>query len=128
MVLGETVQGVVWIIYLAIIVLVVAGLWRVFEKAGEQGWKAIIPIYNLYIELRIAGRPGWWLVLFLIPIVNIAMAIVVSIDLAKAFGRSAGFGVGLALLSFIFIPVLGFGSDTYQGPKSGTTAVGSQFG
>ena len=54
-------MGLVW---LALIVLVLAGWWKMFEKAGQPGWAAIIPIYNLYILLKIAGRPGWWLILF----------------------------------------------------------------
>ncbi|MCW2525919.1 MAG: signal peptidase [Pseudonocardiales bacterium] len=111
------------VIYLAIYVLVVAGLWKVFEKAGHEGWKAIIPIYNVYIELKIVGRPGWWLVLFIIPIVNIVMLFIVSFDMAKSFGKSTGFGVGLALLSFIFIPILGFGSARYLGPSVQPQAV-----
>jgi hypothetical protein len=100
---------------LAILVLIIAGFWKVFTKAGHPGWAAIIPIYNVYILLQIAGRPGWWLLLFLIPLVNVVIAILVAIDVAKAFGKGVGFGLGLAFLGFIFYPILGFGSDTYTG-------------
>ena len=103
------------IVWLAIIVVVIAGFWKVFVKAGHPGWAAIIPIYNIYILLKIAGRPGWWLLLFLIPIVSFVIAIIVAIDVAKAFGKGTGFGVGLALLSPIFYPILGFGDAVYQG-------------
>lgn len=90
--------------------------WRVFEKAGQPGWAAIIPIFNLYILLKIAGRPGWWLILYLIPFVNIVVAIVVSIDVAKAFGKSAAYGVILLfLLNGIGYLILGFGDAQYQG-------------
>jgi hypothetical protein len=110
--------SVSWVIYVAITVLIVAGWWMVFTKANEEGWKAIIPFYNIYVLLRIVGREGWWLILFLIPIVNVVVWIIVSLDLAKSFGRSGAFAVGLILLPFIFAPILGFGSATYQGPAA----------
>lgn len=106
------------LIQLAVVVLIIAGIWKVFTKAGQPGWAAIVPIYNLYILLKIAGRPGWWLLLFLIPLVNLVIAILVGIDVAKAFGKGVGFGLGLTFLGFIFYPILGFGSDTYQGPAA----------
>ncbi|HTZ74681.1 MAG TPA: DUF5684 domain-containing protein [Candidatus Aquilonibacter sp.] len=103
--------------WLAIVVVFIVGMWKVFEKAGQPGWAAIIPFYNAYILLKIAGRPGWWLLLFFIPLVNIAIAIVVAIDVAKAFGQSAVFGVVLLfLLGCIGYLVLGFGNYRYVGP------------
>jgi len=104
-----------FVLYAAIIVLYIAGMWKVFEKAGQQGWLAIIPILNLYILIKIAGREGWWIILFLIPCVNIVVALLVYIDVAKQFGKSAGYGVGLWLLGFVFFPLLGFGDDQFQG-------------
>ena len=101
----------------AIIVAIIAGFWKVFTKAGKPGWAAIIPIYNIIVLLEIAGKPLWWILLFLIPIVNLIMAILVGIAVARNFGKSDGFGIGLALLSFIFYPILGFGSAQYQGVK-----------
>lgn len=92
--------------------------WRLFEKAGKAGWKILIPIYNLVVACRIAGRPGWWVVLFLIPVVNLLPAVLVPIDIAKSFGKGTGFGVGLILLGFIFYPVLALGDATYQGPAA----------
>jgi len=109
---------IVLLIQLAILVLIIAGIWKVFAKAGQPGWFAIIPIFNLYIMLKIVGRPWWWLILFIIPIVGLIVAIVVSVDLAKSFGKSVLFGIGLALLGFIFYPVLGFGQAQYQGPSA----------
>ena len=107
-----------WLIYIAIIVAVIAGWWKIFTKAGEAGWKSIIPVYNFIVILKIVGRDWWWVILMLIPIVNFIMLIIVSLDLAKSFGRGTGFGIGLAFLSFIFAPILGFGSDTYKGPAA----------
>jgi hypothetical protein len=106
---------IVLIIELGIIVLSIAGLWKTFEKAGKPGWAAIIPIYNVIVLLEIAGRPIWWFILLLIPIVGVVIAIIVCLDVAKAFGKSAGFGVGLALLGFIFFPMLGFSDAQYLG-------------
>jgi hypothetical protein len=112
------VSGILWIVYLAIVVAVIAAWWMVFTKAGEAGWKSIIPIYNIIVILKIVGREWWWVILMVIPIVNIFVWIIVSLDLAKSFGRGTGFGIGLAFLSPIFGLILGFGSDTYQGPAA----------
>jgi Family of unknown function (DUF5684) len=111
--------GILVIVYLAIIVFEIAALWQVFVKAGHPGWAAIIPFYNYYKILKIVGRPGWWLILFFIPIVNIIVWIIVAIDIAKSFAKSSGFAVGLILLNFIFIPILGFGPASYVGPAAG---------
>ena len=101
--------------WLAFMVLIIASIWKVFEKAGHPGWAALIPIYNIYIILKIADKPGWWLLLMLIPFVNIIIGIIVYIDLAKNFDKSAAFGVGLALLGVVFFPILGFGDAQYKG-------------
>ena len=105
------------IIQLAILVAVIAGGWKMFEKAGEPGWAFIVPIYNIVVLMKIAGRPVWWIVLLFIPIANIIVAFLMWIDVAKSFGKSAGFGIGLTVLGFIFIPMLGFGDAQYQGPQ-----------
>jgi hypothetical protein len=102
---------------LAVIVAIIAGFWKVFVKAGKPGWAAIIPIYNVIVVLQIAGKPLWWIFLFLIPLVNIIMAVIVGIAVAKNFGKSDAFGIGLGLLGFIFYPVLGFGDAQYQVAK-----------
>jgi hypothetical protein len=115
--------GIVALFYLAIIVVVIAGMWKVFTKAGQPGWAAIVPIYNIVILLKIVGRPVWWLVLLLIPFVNFVILILVSIDMAKSFGKGPGFGIGLWLLSFIFYPILGFGDAQYVGPAAGASSA-----
>lgn len=104
-------------------VLVIAGMWATFSKAGKPGWAAIIPIYNIYVLLKVAGRPGWWLILWIIPIVNFIISIIVAIDVAKAFGKGGAFGFFMLwLLGFIGYPVLGFGSAQYRGPATGGQA------
>lgn len=115
---GGAGAAVVLLIQLAIVVLVIAGMWKVFSKAGQPGWLAIIPIVNAFFLLKIVGRPWWFLILMLIPFINLIVWIVVSLDLAKSFGKSVPFAVGLMLLSPIFIPILGFGSAEYQGPSA----------
>ena len=104
------------LICVAVFVFYVIAGWKMFAKAGEPGWGAIVPIYNLYLYCKISGRPEWWLILFFIPFVNIVIALIVAMDLAKAFGKTSGFGIGLWLLSFIFVPILAFGSVQYTTP------------
>jgi hypothetical protein len=114
---GQAPSPAVLIAELLIALLVIVAMWKVFTKAGRPGWASIIPIYNMYVWCKIVGRPGWWVILMLIPLVNIVIGIIVCIDLAKSFGKGAGFGIGIALLGIIFLPILGFGSAQYQGPS-----------
>jgi hypothetical protein len=110
---------------LVVVVIAVLGWWKMFEKAGEPGWAAIVPIYNCYILLKIAGRPGWWLILYFIPVANIVVAIVVAIDVAKVFGQSAIFGF---FLNFLFggigYLILGFGNYQYRKPAAMAATAG----
>ena len=115
-------SGIVWIIYLAAIIAIIAGWWMIFTKAGEDGWKAIIPIWNILVLLKIVGREWWWIILMLIPIVGFVIWIIVALDLAKSYGRGTGFGIGLIILPYIWSLILGFGSDTYRGPAAAKTA------
>ena len=110
---------VFWILYLVLIIVAIASLWKIFAKAGKPGWAALVPIYNFIVQLQIIGRPLWWILLFLIPFVNIIVAIIVTNDMAKSFGKSVGWTVGLLFLPFIFYPMLGFGSAKYMGPSAG---------
>lgn len=114
-----------WLIVdIIVALLVLAGLWTTFQKANRPGWAAIIPIYNLYTLVKVAGREGWWVILYFIPLVNIVIHIIVSVDVAKAFGKSDVFGIfGLWLFSFIGYPMLGFGDATYKGPQSSGPAT-----
>ena len=112
---AEAAMGTVsLIVYLAIMILMLVGLWKVFVKAGQPGWGCLIPIYNILVMLRVAGRPWWWLLLMLIPIVNIVILIMINIDIARNFGKGIGFAIGMILLGFVFIPLLGFGDAEYN--------------
>lgn len=107
------------IIATAVSVLGVVSLWKVFTKAGKPGWAVLVPVYNLIVLLEIAGKPLWWIILFLIPLVNIVVAFLTYTSVAERFGKGVGFGIGLMLLGFIFFPILGFGSAQYQGAATG---------
>ena len=103
----------------AFLVLVIAGLWKVYTKADQPGWAAIIPIYNIYVMTKIIGRPWWWLLLLFIPFVNFIVSIIMSIDMAKSFGKDAAYGIILLwLLNAIGYLILGFGDAQYQGPAA----------
>lgn len=112
-----------FLIWFAVMVLIIASMWKIFSKAGKPGWAAIIPIYNVIVLLEVAGKPVWWFLLMFIPFVNIVIAIIVSIELAKNFGKSAGYGIGLAFLGIIFYPMLAFGSAQYVGVQGGAAAA-----
>lgn len=112
--LGAAMGAGMMICWLVIILLVVIGMWKVFVKAGKPGWAAIIPIYNMIVLLEVAGKPLWWFILLLIPFVNLIVAIIVLIALARNFGKGIGFALGLVILPFIFYPILGFGDARYQ--------------
>ena len=107
--------GLFMVIQLVLIVFYLIVGWKIFTKAGKPGWAVIIPIYNVIVMLQIAGKPVWWVILMFIPIVNIIIAILASLGMAENFGKSAGFGIGLFFLGFIFGPILAFGSAEYTG-------------
>jgi hypothetical protein len=92
------------IIWLAVVLLMVISMWKVFTKAGKPGWAAIVPLYNIIVLIQIAGKPLWWIIIY--PFI--------VFPLAGKFGKGAGFGLGLLILPFIFWPMLAFGSATYQ--------------
>lgn len=110
------------VIYLTVVIAYIVTLWKIYDKAGKPGWAALIPFYNLYVLLKIVGRPGWWLVLYLIPIANIVVHLMVSMDLAKVFKKSTAFGIVLLwLFSFVGYLILGFGKSTYTAPTASPT-------
>lgn len=115
------------IVGLAVTIFLIVAMWRMFTKAGKPGWASIIPFYNTYVLLKMVGRPGWWLILMFIPIVNIVILIIVMIDLAKAFGKGGGFAVLLILLPYIGFAILGFSKNArYVGPVADPNFVSHQ--
>ena len=107
-----------WVTYsivtLIVAVLSIAGLWKMFTKAGQPGWAAIIPILNTLTILKTIKRPWWWIILLLIPCVGFVIAFIVMWDMAKAYGKGVGMFILLLLLHPIGLLVLGFGSAEYQ--------------
>jgi len=100
------------LLILAIAILMIASMWKLFTKAGKPGWASIIPIYNVIVMLQIVNRPLWLIILFFIPFVNSIMGILLCYWLAVAFGKGIGYTVGLIFLPFIFYPLLAFSKDT----------------
>ena len=103
------------LIVLIFTVLLVAGQWKVFAKAGKPGWTALIPIYNWVVWMEIVGRPLWWVILLFVPIVGLVVYIIISLDLSKSFGHGTLFGFVLAFFPAIALAILGFGDAKYVG-------------
>lgn len=113
--------GIIW---LAVVVLIIVGMWKVFQKAGRPGWESIVPFYNLYVlTVEIAKMEIVWFILMLIFPISIYAGIKVGMVIAPKFGKEANFGIGLGLLPMIFYPILGFGAATFQG---GAAPAGAQ--
>jgi len=102
------------IVMLLLAIVMIVACCKIFEKAGEAWWKALIPIYSWFVMVIIAGKPWWWGLLILIPIVNIVIYFMINIALAKRFGQGVAFGLGLALVGFVFLSLLAFGKYEYS--------------
>ena len=96
-------------------ILILVCMWKIFVKAGYEGWKSLIPGYNLYCLFEMTFGNGWLFFLCFVPCVGFIAFLVMYYKLALAFGKGAGFAAGLIFLSFIFIPILAFGNAEYQG-------------
>jgi len=106
------------IVSLVVWVVLIVAVWKIFVKAGEAGWKSIIPFYSSYVLFQIAGRNGLWFLALFVPFVNIFVLLMLAIDLAKHFGKSTVFGVvALWIFSAIGLLMLGFDDSKYVGPK-----------
>lgn len=116
------------VFFLIIAGAVIAGSWKIFEKAGQPGWAAVVPIYNMWIlTTEVAKKEPLWFILFLVPCANLVAAVIVSIAVAEQFGKGTGYGIGLAFLPIVFYPLLGFGDATYQGSTAGAAGGGGEF-
>ncbi|MEC5146882.1 DUF5684 domain-containing protein [Chitinophaga sp. 212800010-3] len=109
--------GTFMLFWLIVSVFMIICMWKIYTKAGQEGWAAIVPFYNIYILTKIVGKPWWWLLLCFVPIANIVVAIWMTNLLSKSFGKSEGFTIGLIFLGIVFYPILAFDRTiTYQGP------------
>lgn len=121
--IDSSIFGAAMLGYLAVLlvvyILVVIAMWKVFTKAGKPGWASLIPVYNMVVMYQIVGLNPWLLLLYLIPFVNwiaaLVLSIMLNIKLAKVFGKSTGFAIGLIFLNPIFLLILGFGDAKYFG-------------
>ncbi len=119
---GLGIGAIIFMIFITVFYLYV--YWRIYEKAGKPGWASLIPIYNIIILLEIVGKPWWWILLMLIPVVNIVFAVWMTNLLSISFGKEIGFTLGLLFLSFIFYPILAFSNAEYKGPAGTKHAAG----
>lgn len=109
--------------------LAIASLWVLFKKAGEPGWAAIVPFYNLYVLFKITWGNGIMFLLLLIPIANFVIMIMTYVKLAKAFGKGGGWACGLIFLGIIFLPIMAFSKDiVYVGVPGKTPQYGAGYG
>ncbi len=130
--------GTIFVAMVLYYVLQIIAYWKVFTKAGEPGWKSLIPFYNIYIQYKISWNP----MMFFLGLACVIAAVVLTpedgsgsaiasvlstaaivinvmavIKLSKAFGHGIGFALGLFFFQPIFTMILGLGSSTYQGPQ-----------
>ena len=135
------VLALVQVVTLVVLIIAIVSMWKIFKKAGKPGWAALVPIYNTVVMVKVAKAPMWYLVPILggivlgfIPVIGIFIAIaaivfsfILNIKLAKSFGKSAGFGIGITLLPIIFLPILAFGKAQYVGATSAPAAPAPQM-
>ncbi len=106
-------------IYIVVLVIVTISQWKIFKKAGYEGWEAVIPIYNLVILFKVAGLSPWSIILLIVPFINIYILFKLYIELAHKFGKSTGFGVATVFASVICLPMLAFDENcTYLGTNN----------
>ncbi len=131
------------LIFVVLILPSVIGLWGIFKKAGEAGWKSLVPVYNLLVLLKIVGKPSWWIFLVtinylfmlvwymgggsfysgeykLLSFISSATCLTFLIwtfnMLSKSFGKDEGYTVGFVFIPFIMLPILGYNKSRYLGP------------
>jgi hypothetical protein len=105
---------VIWLVLLAIYVV---AMWKLFTKMGQPGWVGIIPLLNAYGIYKLAGRDWWWVILLLIPCINIVAAWFLASDTAKLFGKELGWTIVLFIFPGIGHIILAFGDSQYVGPN-----------
>ncbi len=120
MIIGALLFIVIW---LGVVALIIASMWKVFTKAGQPGWASIVPIYNAIVMCEIAKKPTWWVaMIYLVPIANIVFAIMMLNGVSKNFGKDEGYTAGLVFLPFVFWPMLAFGDAKYVDSVQPATA------
>jgi hypothetical protein len=117
-----------WLVGLAVIALMIVGLWKLFDKAGEPGWASVVPFYNVYTLFKITWDSGWFFLLLCIPFCNAVIWIITMVKLSKAFGKGGGWACGLIFLPYVFFPITGFSKDFQYVGKNGANGPGGYGG
>ena len=115
------------IVALIISAVTIAGIWQIFVKADEPGWKSLVPLYNVILWLRMIGRPWWYVLALVTPITAVILWIILAFGTARSFKRGIFFALGVTFLPFIFIPALGFGQAEYIGGMGPSYRRGPQI-
>jgi hypothetical protein len=105
--------SIFFLLYIGVIALMIVSMWKIFVKANQPGWAAIVPFYNYYVMVEIAKKPTWWFGMMFVPLANFVFMIMIINGLVKNFGKSEGFTVGIIFLPYIFFPILAFGDAKY---------------
>lgn len=108
--------SLVAVLFAALLFLMLVPTWKIFEKAGQSGWKCLIPIYSAYVLVEIAALPWWVFLGFFVPVLNFIVAIIVMYHLSQRFGHGMGYALGMIFLPFIFLPIVGYGKSVYAAP------------
>jgi len=113
--ISKTTVLAIYLFTLLVVILMYAAEWRIFVKAGQSGWKSLVPIYNVYTQFTIAGMSGWWVLALLVPLLDIYATVLLSLGTAERFGKGTIFAVlGLLLFAPVGYIYLGFGKTKYQ--------------
>ena len=116
---ADAIVGIVFlgffVVWLALVIFMIVASWKVFTKAGEAGWKSLIPIYNVFVLTKIAGLEWYWALLSFVPVFQLIPIFLIHQGVAKNFGFGNGFAFGLTFLAPIFYPILALGSAEYMG-------------
>ena len=112
----STMSPLVLVFYLAFAILELVALWKIFAKAGQPGWAAIVPIYNFVVLFKVIKMDWWHLLIFMfVPFAAIVYSIIIPLKLAKVFGKGTGFGILTIFFAPIMLPILAFGNAKYVG-------------
>ena len=108
------------LIGLILIVAIIIGMWKLFEKAGKAGWASIIPFYNFWVMGEIIYGPSgaWKPLLAFLPVIGWIFSLICMFRLAQVFGKDVVFCILTLLFPYVCLPLIGFGSDSYNGPVS----------
>jgi hypothetical protein len=116
----------VFLISIALGIIMIVALWKLFTKTGRPGWASIVPVYNLWVLFELTGFPAWLAILALVPFVNfvvIILEIVALVKFVQLFGKGIGFGILTIFFPFVTLPILAFGKAQYQGPAAPQNSV-----